>query len=83
MLNYMTVKNMRSIKKQILLIFIKVLENCNSLDHTKANFILKQIIFPLGDLLEDFNKCIAETKEQEFVSLFTVVLEKFYLVIDA
>jgi hypothetical protein len=40
-------------------------------------------VLPLGTLLEDFKNCIPETKEQEFVALFTVVLEKLSIVIDS
>lgn len=79
----MTIRVMRTIKKQIVKIYMRFLEKCNNLDQNSANFILCQIVMPLGDLLQDFKNCIPETKEQEFVALFTVVLEKLHLVIDS
>ena len=77
----MTVKIMRSIKKQVIKIYIKYLQKCVNLNPEQANYILSVFIFPLGTLLKDFENCIPETKEQEFVALFTVVLEKLYMVI--
>jgi hypothetical protein len=61
-LNYMTIRVMRTIKKQIVKIYLKFLEKCNNLDQIAANYILGQIVMPLGDLLEDFKNCIPETK---------------------
>ena len=55
-------------------IYIKYLQKCNNLNEQQADYVLKNFIFPLGNLLEDFMNCIPETKEQEFVALFTIVL---------
>ena len=41
-----------------------------------TNYILNTFIIPLGSLLKDFQESMPETKEQEFVALFTAVLEK-------
>ena len=49
----------------------------------QANHVLERFIFPLGELLNDFKECIPETKDQEFVALFTVVLEKLYMVLNS
>lgn len=57
-LNYMTIRVMRTIKKQIVKIYMRFLEKCNNLDQNSANFILGQIVMPLGDLLQDFKNCI-------------------------
>ena len=61
-LNYMTIRVMRTIKKQIVKIYLRFLERCNNLDQNSANYILGKIVMPLGDLLEDFKNCIPETK---------------------
>lgn len=61
-LNYMTIRVMRTIKKQIVKIYLRFLERCNNLDQNSANYILGNIVMPLGDLLEDFKNCIPETK---------------------
>jgi len=60
-----------------------MLEKCNDLTLDQANHILNNFIFPLGTLLQDFKQCIPETKDQEFVALFTVVLEKLNMVLDS
>lgn len=57
-LNYMTIRVMRTIKKQIVKIYMRFLEKCNNLDQNSANYILGQIVMPLGDLLQDFKNCI-------------------------
>lgn len=82
-LNYMTIRVMRTIKKDIVKIYLRFLEKCNNINPDSCTYILNNIIVPLGALLEDFKNCIPETKEQEFVALFTVVLEKLCLVIDS
>lgn len=51
-----------------------MLEKCNNLTFQQASHILNTFIFPLGELLHDFKQCIPETKDQEFVALFTAVL---------
>jgi DNA replicative helicase MCM subunit Mcm2 (Cdc46/Mcm family) len=63
-LNYVTVKNMRAIKKQVIRIYINYLQKCNNLNEIQGNFILNSFIFPLGNLLKDFMECQSETKEQ-------------------
>lgn len=73
-LNFMTVRIMRVVKKEVIKVYTKMLEKCNDLNEMQASQILMKFIYPLGTLLEDFHNCIAETKEQEFVALFTVVL---------
>ena len=75
----MTVKMMRNIKRQVIKIYIRYLQKCGDLDQPKSQYILENYIFPLGTLLQDFAQSIPETKEQEFVALFTAVLEKLYL----
>lgn len=80
-LNYLTVKAMRSIKKEAIKVYIRYLQKCVQLNEQQAHYILSNFVFPLGTLLEDFENCIPETKEQEFVALFTMVLEKLYMVI--
>ena len=62
MLNYLTVKAMRSIKKQVIKIYIKYLQKCNNLNEQQANYILSNFIYPLGNLLQDFEACMPETK---------------------
>jgi hypothetical protein len=57
-LNYMTVRVMRTIKKEIVKIYLKFLEKCNNLNLESCNYILNNIIVPLGTLLEDFKNCI-------------------------
>lgn len=79
----MTIRTMRTIKKEIVKVYLKFLEKCNNLNMESCTYILNTIIMPLGTLLEDFKNCIPETKEQEFVALFTVVLEKLSIVIDS
>jgi hypothetical protein len=63
-LNYMTVRVMRTIKKEIVKIYLKFLEKCNNINPESSIYILTNIIMPLGTLLEDFKNCIPETKEQ-------------------
>ncbi len=58
-LNYMSVKLMRAVKKEAIKIYIRFIENCDHLDSAKAEYILNKIIFPLGDLLEDFKHCMS------------------------
>lgn len=53
-LNYLTVKSMRSIKKGVLKIYLKYLQKCNNLNPDQADYILNTFIFPLGTLLKDF-----------------------------
>lgn len=73
-LNFMTVKSMRMVKKAVIRVYTRMLEKCNDLNAQQAAHILETFIFPLGELLNDFKMCTPETKDQEFVSLFTVVL---------
>ena len=61
-LNYMTIKTMRSIKKEVIKIYLKYLEKCNNLNNDQAGYILDSFIFPLGNLLKDFQDCMPETK---------------------
>jgi hypothetical protein len=74
MLNYMTIRIMRTIKKEIIKVYLRLLEKCNNLTPEQANYMLNKFIFPLGSLLKDFQDCMPETKEQEFVALFTAIL---------
>ena len=53
-LNYITIKVMRSIKKQVIKVYIKYLTKCVNLSMEQANYILNSFIFPLGTLLKDF-----------------------------
>lgn len=80
-LNFMTVRNMRLVKKQVIKVYTRMLERCNDLNPNHATHILNTFIYPLGELLTDFQNCMPETKEQEFVLLFTVVLEKLNMVL--
>lgn len=79
----MTVKTMRMVKKQIIKVYTRMLEKCSDLTFEQASHILNTFIFPLGELLNDFKQCIPETKDQEFVALFTVVLEKLSIVLNS
>ena len=81
-LNFMTVRNMRLVKKEIIKVYTRMLERCNELNVNQANHILSNFIYPLGELLNEFQQCLPETKEQEFVALFTVVLEKLNIVLS-
>lgn len=81
-LNYVNIKSMRAIKKQVLKVYIRYLEKCVDLTIEQAEGILKRFIFPLGEFLKDFEDCPPETKEQEFVSLFTFVLSQLYSVMQ-
>ncbi len=63
-LNFMTVKTMRMVKKEIIKVYTRMLEKCNDLTFQQANHILNTFIFPLGELLHDFKQCIPETKDQ-------------------
>ena len=81
-LNFMTVRSMRQIKKEVIKVYTRLLEKCNDLSYPQANHILNNFIFPLGELLLDFENSMPETKEQEFVTLFTAVLEKLNAVIE-
>mgnify|MGYP003502273203 CR=1 FL=1 len=78
----MVVKTMRAIKKHAIKIYIRYLEKCNDLNQEQAVYVLNTFVFPLGTLLKDFEDSIPETKEQEGVALFTVVLEKLHAVIS-
>ena len=78
----MTVKMMRMAKKAVIKVYTRMLERCHELTVDQAGHILNQFIFPLGELLNDFRQCQPETKDQEFVALFTVVLEKLNLVLS-
>ena len=60
-----------------------MIEKCVDISYEQGNHILNNFIFPLGSLLNDFKSSIPETKDQEFVALFTVVLEKFNFVINS
>lgn len=60
----MTIRIMRTIKKEIVKIYLKFLEKCNNINLDSSTYILLNIIVPLGALLEDFKNCIPETKEQ-------------------
>lgn len=61
-LNFVVVKAMRAIKKQVIKIYARYLEKCNDLSKHQADYILSNFIFPLGTLLKDFENCTAETK---------------------
>ena len=54
-LNYMTIKVMRAIKKQTIRIYINYLQKCPNFTQEQAQYILKRFIFPLGTLLKDFH----------------------------
>jgi hypothetical protein len=60
-----------------------MLEKASDLSFEEANTILVNFIYPLGELLTGFQECIPETKEQEFVALFTVVLERLSMVLNS
>ena len=62
LLNYMTIKAMRSVKKEVIKIYLKYLQKCNNLSPDQAKYILDTFIFPLGNLLKDFEECMPETK---------------------
>ena len=81
-LNFMTVRNMRVVKKEVIKVYTRMLQRCDELTYAQATHILNNFIIPLGELLSDFKECIPETKEQEFVALFTVVLEKLNMVLS-
>ena len=81
-LNFMTVKMMRLVKKGIIRVYTHMLTKCSELTYEQGNHILNNFIFPLGELLNDFKDCSPETKDQEFVALFTVVLEKLNMVLN-
>lgn len=49
---------MRAIKKQVIKVYIKYLEKCTDLNAQQAQYILNTFIFPLGNLLKDFEDCI-------------------------
>ncbi len=55
---------MRSIKKEVIKIYLKYLLKCNNLTPDQANYILNTFIIPLGSLLQDFQESMPETKEQ-------------------
>lgn len=55
MLNYVTVRIMRAIKKEIIRVYIRLLEKCNDLTPMLSERILVQFVFPLGPLLKDFH----------------------------
>ena len=61
-LNFMTFRNMRLVKKQIIKVYTRMLERCNDIQAQHANHILNTFIYPLGELLNDFQQCIPETK---------------------
>lgn len=82
-LNFMTVRNMRMVKKQVIKVYTRMLEKSTDLSYDEANTILVNFIYPLGELLTGFQECIPETKEQEFVALFTVVLERLSMVLNS
>ena len=73
-LNFMTVKTMRNVRREIIKVYTRALEHAHPLDLHHAHYMLSTFIFPLGELLSDFQHCPPETKDQEFVALFTVVL---------
>lgn len=50
-LNFMTVRNMRLVKKEIIKVYTRMLERCNELNLNQANHILSNFIYPLGELL--------------------------------
>lgn len=58
-LNFVVVKSMRAIKKQVIKIYARYLEKCNDLSKQQAEYILSNFIFPLGTLLKDFENCSA------------------------
>jgi hypothetical protein len=57
-LNFMTVRNMRLVKKQIIKVYTRMLERCNDLNFQQATHILNNFIYPLGELLNDFQQSI-------------------------
>jgi hypothetical protein len=57
-LNFMTVRNMRMVKKEIIKVYTRMLERCNDLNFQQATHILNTFIYPLGELLNEFQQCI-------------------------
>ncbi len=41
-----------------------MIERCHEINYQQASHILNNFIIPLGELLNDFNDCKPETKEQ-------------------
>jgi hypothetical protein len=63
-LNFVSVRNMRVIKKEVIKVYTRMVERCHEINYQQASHILNNFIIPLGELLNDFNNCMAETKEQ-------------------
>ena len=63
-LNFMTVKAMRMVKREVLKVYTRMLERCQELTVAQAQHILNNFIYPLGELLADFQQCIPECKDQ-------------------
>lgn len=60
----MTVKAMRMVKREIIKVYTRMLEKCNDLSSQHAESILNTFIFPLGELLDEFQRSSPETKDQ-------------------
>jgi peroxiredoxin family protein len=63
-LNFMTVRAMRLVKKEVIKVYTRMLEKANDINYQQATHFLNKFIFPLGELLTDFQQSIPETKEQ-------------------
>ena len=61
-LNFMTIRSMRQIKKEVIKVYTRLLERCNDLTLPQAQHILNNFIYQLGDMLVDFENSIPETK---------------------
>jgi len=57
-LNFMTVRSMRLVKKEVIKVYTRMLEKANDLTFQQASHLLNKFIFPLGELLTDFQQCI-------------------------
>jgi hypothetical protein len=50
-LNFMSVRMMRTIKKEVLKVYHKFFDKCNNINFESCSYMLNTIIVPLGSLL--------------------------------
>jgi len=75
-LNYLTVKRMKTISKEILKLYNTYIGRSSISNITEANSVIDSFVLPLVNFLPTFSKAIPEVKEAEFLNLLTTIFEK-------
>ena len=81
-INYVNVKRMRNINKQIMRLYKIYIVSCKpTLTPQETNSIKESFVLPLYPLLELYQTTLPDLKEPEFITLFTVIFERLHAVL--